>query len=70
MSHNPGGLGSAASGAASVGYRNRKLRNDASWNSDEYFRLSGRTYSDDKAGNYNPYTYEQNRYSVKSNRRR
>lgn len=66
----PGGLSSAASGAYSAGYRNRKLRNDASWNSDHYFELSGRKYSEAKGGNYNPYTYKKNQYSVKSSRRR
>lgn len=66
----PGGLNSAASGAVSAGYRNRKLRNDASWNSDHYFELSGRKYSEAKGGNYNPYTYKKKQYSVTSNRRR
>lgn len=60
---------SAADAAISVGYRNRKLRNDASWNSDYYFENTNRSYSEKTAGNYNPYLYKANKYSVKSNRR-
>ena len=56
--------------AISVAYRNRKIKNDASWNSDRYFEGSRRTYTDKFAGNYNPYLYKGNKYTVSSNRRR